>query len=382
MRERLPILGAWAAFGLFWGGWGALLPAIKDATGATESQLGFALLFIAAGALLAMSFTGALVDRFGDRVLVFALVLFAGAVVLPALVSSVAALALTLLIVGAASGALDIAMTAGVVAVELRRDVRMMARAHGMFALSAVVGSVAVGVAREAGAGRLSILAVMAAVMLSIAAAKAAVLRGSPPGARESARGRGWPPRVTRLLAVVGVLYALALLVENALEQWSAIHVEETLGGTPVAGGLAPALFALGLFVGRMLAPLYERRVREAAVVGLAACGGAAGLLITAFADALGLALAGMFATGLLLAPAAPTLISFAGRTAADAESGSAVATATTIGYLGYLLGPVFVGSIAGLAGLRAGLAAVAGVAVALAVAALFVFARAARSGP
>ena len=42
------LLAAYGAFGVFWGGWGALLPAVKAQTAATEAQLGLALLCIAA----------------------------------------------------------------------------------------------------------------------------------------------------------------------------------------------------------------------------------------------------------------------------------------------------------------------------------------------
>ena len=62
MRTRGP-LAAFAAFGVFWGSWGALLPDIKAATGASEPELGLALLAIAGGALPAMLGTGLLLDR-------------------------------------------------------------------------------------------------------------------------------------------------------------------------------------------------------------------------------------------------------------------------------------------------------------------------------
>ena len=62
-------ISAFAAFGVFWGAWAVLLPAIKEQTGASVGELGVALLFIAGAALPAMPATGALIDRFGPRVL-------------------------------------------------------------------------------------------------------------------------------------------------------------------------------------------------------------------------------------------------------------------------------------------------------------------------
>ena len=47
---RRALLG-FAGFGLFWGAWGAALPQIQAHAGATDAQLGLALLCIGAGAL-------------------------------------------------------------------------------------------------------------------------------------------------------------------------------------------------------------------------------------------------------------------------------------------------------------------------------------------
>lgn len=49
---------AFAPFGALWGVWGASIPAILDAAGVSEGQLGTALLFIGAGALPAMGVVG------------------------------------------------------------------------------------------------------------------------------------------------------------------------------------------------------------------------------------------------------------------------------------------------------------------------------------
>jgi sulfite exporter TauE/SafE len=76
-RTRRPPLGpfaAFAAFGVFWGAWAVLLPALRASTGASEGELGLALLSIGLGALPGMLGAGYLLSRFGDAVLPAALV--------------------------------------------------------------------------------------------------------------------------------------------------------------------------------------------------------------------------------------------------------------------------------------------------------------------
>src|SRR3954454_22093601 len=94
-----------AAFGLFWGGWGGALPATRAHAGVSDGALRLALLCIGAGALASMRPAGVLLDRHGARVLPLALAVFAASAVLPVLASSGVALAGALLVLGARSGA-------------------------------------------------------------------------------------------------------------------------------------------------------------------------------------------------------------------------------------------------------------------------------------
>jgi MFS family permease len=64
----------------------------------------------------------------------------------------------------------------------------------------------------------------------------------------------------------------------------------------------------------------------------------------------------------------APVLFSLAGRDAAAAVRGAAMSIVTTIAYLGFVFGPPAVGLLANATALETSLAAVAGVAVALAI--------------
>jgi MFS family permease len=102
-------------------------------------------------------------------------------------------------------------------------------------------------------------------------------------------------------------------------------------------------------------------------VGGAVTAGG--GLALAATASAVPVALVGLALGGAGISVAAPTLLGAAGRGAADAERGSAVASVTTIAYFGFLSGPPLMGVVSGALDLRAGMAMLAGVAVLLAAA-------------
>ena len=78
MAGRVRVLGGFAAFGVFWGAWGATLPAVQSHAGVDDGQLGIALLCIGAGALVSMRVAGTLVDRWGAPALPAALAAFGG----------------------------------------------------------------------------------------------------------------------------------------------------------------------------------------------------------------------------------------------------------------------------------------------------------------
>jgi hypothetical protein len=70
------VLVCFAAFGPFWGAWGASLPGIQQRAGVSDVQLGLALLLVGCGALASMRLAGALFDRFGAVLTVGAVSVF------------------------------------------------------------------------------------------------------------------------------------------------------------------------------------------------------------------------------------------------------------------------------------------------------------------
>ena len=182
MAGRVRVLGGFAAFGAFWGVWGATLPAIQAHAGVDDGQLGIALLCIGAGALASMRSAGTLVDRWGAPALPATLAAFAAAALLPGLATSTATLCAALLVLGAASGAVDVAINAEGVSTEAAAGRPILSLAHGTFSACVVAGSLAAGALRAAGAGAQLVLVLVGVVV----ATTAAVLLRAPPAA-----GRG-----------------------------------------------------------------------------------------------------------------------------------------------------------------------------------------------
>jgi MFS family permease len=361
--RRLGTLLAFAAFGVYWGAWGVLVPDIKEQVDASVAELGAALLAVGFAALPAMLLTGRLVDRVGARVMPAALVLFGVAALLPGLTGSVPELAFALVLVGATSGALDVVINVAASGLESSGGARLMQLAHAAFSAGFLVAAVSVGLARAAGAEPVAVLA-GTAVLLFVTAL---LNRGHTGAVRRARADRRL--RFSRRLLVLGVLCGVAFVVESGIENWSALYLETELDASPAVGGLGPGLFAAAMVAGRSLGHWLETVVGDRLLLMGGAVTAGGGLALAAVAPAVPVALVGFALGGAGISVAAPTLFGAAGRGAPDAERGSAVASVTTVSYLGFLSGPPLMGVVSGALDLRAGMAMLAGIGVLLAAA-------------
>jgi MFS family permease len=357
--------------GVFWGAWAALLPDIKAQVGASDGELGAALIATGLGALPGMALSGRLWQRAGWWVLPAATAFFALAALGPLAADTPSLLAATLLFVGAGSGAMDVAMNSAVSDVEVTGNRRLMYGAHALFSLAALVASLLTGFAREAGAGPATVLSV-AALVLAIAALGSirAAGAGRAP-AREpdtSAPARAGAAPSLRAVASLAVLCALAFLIEDAVQTWSALHLERDLLSSPEIGGAGPAVFSGAMFLGRSAGQWLGARYTDRVLLTSGAVAAAAGLALAALTPDALVALAGFAVAGAGVAMVAPALFARAGRLADPQRRGAAIATLTSVGYMGFVFGPALIGLVAELAGLPAAIGVLAGLAVVLAI--------------
>jgi len=382
-RLRAALCAVFAAHGFIFASWAVRVPAVKAQTGASPAALGLALLGLSAGAVATMLLAGALCRRFGSvRMTVVSTGLLSAAVVLPALAGSAPALGLLLAVFGAAYGCLNVAMNS--VAVDLVAALRrpVMPGFHAAWSFGGLAGAglggllalhlsplrhlllvALAGLVVSAVAGRVLLAG---AVGLRDAAAEATAGRGRVGPVRGGGPGPAWRAarRTARIVGLFGLIALCAAYDEGAIGDWGALHLRQDLGAGAGLAAAGYAAFALAEASGRLAGTaLLERfgRTRVLILGGLTAC---AGTLLAALAPYVWLALAGFAATGLGLANLFPAAITRAGLLA-GAEG---VALTSTLGYGGFLLGPVAIGFLASQAGLPAGLTTLAFLGLAAAV--------------
>lgn len=362
-----------ASFGSFWGAWGASVPRLRMQADVDDGQLGLALLFIGAGALPAMLVTGRALDRWGLRFAVAAIIALGLAGLGVALTAhGFVALCGGLAVVGLASGATDVAMNSIAGRAEHASGKAIIIRSGGVFSSFVVLASIATGLFSWIGAPVFTPFLVVAVLSL---VASASVLRSlAPQGAANPTRKAAWASkpssglglrlRYTPLL-LVGVLGALAFASENAHQSWGAVFLEDQLGAGPGFSAVGPAVFAGVVAVTRFaLGRIQQGNERTILILGSLAA--ATGALILAASPTVPVAILGLIVAAAGTAALYPTMLSLVSRGVDEAYRGRATAIVTTVSYIGFLLGPVYVGIWSQATGLRGAMVAVAALGVVL----------------
>jgi predicted MFS family arabinose efflux permease len=369
-RARVATCLLFLLYGTTLGAWTARIPAIKHGLGLSDGQLSIALLALAAGAITGMQAVGRLVDRYGStRLMVAAAAADGLLLVLPAYAGGLPTLAASLFLFGVVHGTLNIAMNANAVQVQHAWQRPIMSSFHAVYSVGGFLGAAVGGLYAHGGIGPAGTFATVAAGAVALAAWSA---RWALPHRPEPA---SQPPRATTAaVTFLGVLAFCCLVGEGAAADWSSVYLRDNLDSSAGFAAAAYAAFSAMMMVGRIagdrltlrLGP--QRLVRGCGLLAFAGLG--APLLI-------GHPVAGVVGFGCLgagLSCIAPQVFSAAG-SRDPALAGQAIARVASLGFIGFLVGPVAIGGTAELVGLPAALAIPA-------VLALFVAATAAALRP
>lgn len=353
--SRRAVLTLFFLNGALFATWAARVPAIKETHHLSDGALGLTLLAIALGAVTSMPLSGWLCARIGSEN-VCKLSALCYCLLLPALAlaPSVAALAALLFCFGVAHAALDVAMNAQAVEVEKAYQQPIMSSFHALWSTGGLAGAALGGILAGQGMKLLPHFALASFVFASVAALSvgrlfkheaARVPRVAPPMFQ-------WPgPQ----LLVLGIIALCVMMGEGAMADWSAVYLRTNLAANETVAAWGFAAFSLAMAAGRYGGDWLCSRLGPAVLVRAGSAIAAAGTGLAMLAPRPWLALAGFAMVGLGFATSVPMVFSAAGRKPGIA-AGVAIAAVSTLGYLGFLIGPPLIGLAAQWLGLRTAL--------------------------
>lgn len=333
--------------------WLSRIPEARRELSLTNGELGVLLLAIAAGSVLTLPTTGALINRFGAAMVVRFGVL-AGTVGLgivaigAGVLGDLTATAVGLFLYGLGVGVWDVGMNVEGAAVERSLGRSIMPRFHAGFSLGTVAGAGLGAVTVWLGVDLVVHLALVGvAVLLLAQATTAGFLPAVAPEEVSDTEPRrsvwlAW--REPRTLVIGMMVFALAL-TEGTANDWLAValidghRVEHWVG---VAGF---ALFVVAMTGGRVVGPVLLERYGRVRVLRLTMYAAGVGVLLIVFGGhpvpvVLGIALWGLgaslgFPVGISAASDEPM------------HAAARVSVVSTIAYTAFLAGPPLLGFVA-----------------------------------
>lgn len=349
-RHYVLAAGIFLVLGFHTGVWTLQLAFLAGSLGLEPGELGGAVGVAASAGIITLAFGGRLADRFGRRpALVTGLTGTAAAFTLLATVHTLGTLIPVFALYGLTIGFVDLGANAVGSDYERAGGRQVMTGLHAGFSLGALAGAVTGAALLLAGAGFRAVYLLLAAVLV----VSGLIVMRAPMPPWEAAEhtlesAAVWRvPGVGLAIAVV----SLTFLGDGALESFLGVYLRGS--GIPRIGagigGYHLASLLGRLVAARALGRWGERRVlRAAGVLSAVGVAGVVGLSSAAFA--------GLPAVGFAVAPIVPAALSLAGRSA-PGRSAQAVATTTAFGYSAFIVGPVLVGGVADVIGLRMALA-------------------------
>jgi len=155
------------------------------------------------------------------------------------------------------------------------------------------------------------------------------------------------------------IVATLGLLSEREMEHWSGIYLRQTLELRALLGASGVAVFHAAMVAGRLGAAWTVGHFGNRRTLLSAGLLEAVGMLLSLATLEPLLVVAGFLVVGLALSAVIPVAMSVAGDLA-PGRAGGAISVVTTLGYGGFLLGPVIVGGLAEVFGLRVALGTIA----------------------
>jgi MFS family permease len=341
--------------GFAFGVWSAHIAVFKQNYQLSNAQLTLPLFTLALGAILAMPVVGRVFHRFDSSAIAWkGQICYAAMLSLLPWTRSLTYLAVGTFIFGLCRGTVDVSTNTQAIVTERAYGSAVMSSLQGFWSLGGVIGAgFSSLLLRQHASARQDLAAAAIAMIVTALVSRRYLVADDAPVDPPSK----WTLIPRSLWALAGIAF-LSLFIEGSIGDWGTVYLRSTLQVSAATAATGFAAFSVsmmtGCFVGDYLnmkvGPMNLLRISGA----LVAVGFGFALIGTTYAEAMmGLLIAG-FGTSNMIA-----LIFGAAARRSPGSVGAAIAAASSVGYLGFLVGPPVVGSLASVVGLRVALALV-----------------------
>ncbi|HLD53343.1 MAG TPA: MFS transporter [Sediminibacterium sp.] len=335
--------------GITFASWASRIPNIKEKLQLNDAELGGILFALPAGSMVSLPISGWLVSKLGSRtVMLIAAIIYPILLLLLGSASTTLILTILLFCFGLLGNMMNISVNTQAVAVEELYGRSILASFHGIWSLAGFTGAAVGTLMISFGFDPLKHFSIIAAAMILLALLmkfgrmpKDAVIGNQPLFVK---------PDI--VLLKLGLISFCCMAAEGTMFDWSGIYfqkiVEAPTGLVTLGYSAFMGTMALGRFLGDGLVLRFGRKeILQGSGIIIAI-----GLLIAVFIPTIVFATIGFLLVGFGVSSVVPIVYSQAGKSD-KMSAGMALAAVSSIGFLGFFIGPPLIGFIAEAFGLQ-----------------------------
>lgn len=349
-KMRLAVSAFYFCMGLCFASWASRIPDIKTNLNLSKAGLGSILWALPVGQLIMMPISGRLVTRYGSRnILSFAILLYAIELTNLGWVTQGWQLAIALFIFGVVGNMSNISLNTQGVLAEKIYERPIMTSFHGVWSIAGFTGALTGLLMMSLKLSPHIHFFIVASFVITVAFF---LRRYLIPGTTGSVQKKKFFSRPEGVLVKLGIIAFCSMAAEGTMFDWSGVYFKEVVRVPHSLVTLGYISFMIMMAMGRFAGDRIIARFGRKKTLQLSGTLILTGLMIAVLFPYLGTATLGFMIVGLGTSTVIPTVYSTAGRLAKISTS-MALAGVSSIGFLGFLIGPPLIGYIAQLAGLQ-----------------------------
>lgn len=336
--------------GFGYAAWAARIPTIRHDFELTDSMLGSLLFAMPLGLICTLPLTNYLLGKYSSRsIMLFGALGFNLALALAGFADSVWQLGILLFCFGSSRNLLNLSMNANVVGVQKLFQKSIITAFHGIWSVAGFAGA-ALGYAMTSLSIGVQWHFLFVAFGLScLAIYYAQYTYYERPQKPEKQSLLMLPDR--RLLRFAFIVF-ICMACENTMYDWSGVYFQKTMRANQTLATAAFAVYMVAMTSGRFLGDHIVNRIGAARTLRYCAVMLTAGFLTAVIFPYPATGFLGFMLCGFGVSCVSPLVFSIVGRSA-ELGSASALASISSISYLGFLMVPPLIGFISDAFGIR-----------------------------
>jgi MFS family permease len=350
-RIRIAVSLFFFSQGLAFSSWASRIPTIKATLGISEGQLGTLLLLMPIGQLCTMALSGKLVAKFGSKkvlriiVLIYPLILCC-----IGLAQNFYQLGAVLFIFGVVGNMCNIAVNTQGVEVEKIYGKSIMSSFHGAWSIAGFTGALIGLLMMNLHLSTFYHFVIILGLIIFNWFMNKNYMVDSKPVSETEKKSIFSKPDIT--LVQLGIIGFLSMATEGAMFDWSGVYFQDIVKAPQNLVVVGYAFFMVMMATGRFVGDFFISKYGKQRVMQISGLMMFSGLMLSVFFPQFIICTLAFMMVGLGVACNVPTVYSVAGKNK-NVNAGVALATVSSISFLGFLMGPPLIGYIAEIFDLR-----------------------------